>query len=116
MSSFNLGPMTLKSIFKKKETCKYPFQKKEAPAGLKGYVKNNLEACNLCTLCQKRCPVGAIIVARKDRKWVINHYQCIQCGYCISECKQDALEMVPKHPESVTKIVAEEFEIPEDKK
>ena len=116
MATFHLGPMTLKSIFAKKETCKYPFEKKEAPKGLKGYIKNNVEQCNLCTVCEKRCPVGAIKVERDDRKWIINHYQCIQCGYCVSECRQGALEMVPEHPASVTKIEAEEFEVPESKK
>ena len=60
MGGFKLGKMTLGSLFKKPETVCYPAEKKEAPAGLKGHIVNDVSVCIVCGICQRRCPCAAI--------------------------------------------------------
>jgi NADH-quinone oxidoreductase subunit F len=46
--------------------------------------------CIGCTLCSKRCPVGAI-TGEKKKKHVIDQNKCIKCGKCEESCKFSAI-------------------------
>lgn len=48
--------------------------------------------CNGCTLCVKRCPVGAIS-GEKKKPHTIDQAICIQCGVCFDVCKFDAVKI-----------------------
>ncbi len=93
MGMFHLGGMTLGSLFKKPETVCYPFEKKEAPAGLKGHIVNDMETCIFCGICQKRCPCSAITVDRASKTWEIDPFHCITCFVCVHECPKNSLSM-----------------------
>lgn len=96
MGSFKLGKMTLRSLFSKPATVRYPYEKRELenlfPA-LRGHVVNDLDACILCGMCQRVCPAGAITVDRKAGDWSIDPYSCIQCANCVHECPKKCLSM-----------------------
>lgn len=97
MGSFKLGKMTLRSLVSKPETIMYPAETRFQPEGLKGRVDNDMSACILCSICEKRCPTGAISVQKQEKTWSIDYFRCVQCGTCVRECPKHSLVMLPQY-------------------
>ncbi len=53
-------------------------------------VKNK---CKGCSLCSKKCPVGAISGVVKS-PYKIDNELCVRCGQCIENCKFGAIEIL----------------------
>jgi NADH:ubiquinone oxidoreductase subunit F (NADH-binding)/NAD-dependent dihydropyrimidine dehydrogenase PreA subunit len=51
------------------------------------------DKCTGCTLCAKKCPVGAVSGERKQAH-VIDHEECIKCDSCRAACRFAAIEKV----------------------
>lgn len=115
MGSFKLGGMTFGSLFKKPETTLYPFEKKPAPKGLKGHIHNEVENCILCSLCAKTCPCHTITVDKKNRKWAIDPFMCVQCGSCVRACPKGCLHMLPTYTAVSASQFCNVFEVPDPK-
>lgn len=113
MGSFKLGKMTLRSLFGKPETVRYPFEEPQHHEEMKGLVQCNTKDCILCGICQKRCPTNAITVNKADETWSIDRFACIQCRTCIRECPKDCLRMEPVIVKPSTQKGVETFRKPE---
>jgi formate hydrogenlyase subunit 6/NADH:ubiquinone oxidoreductase subunit I len=102
----------LKVIFKgavrKPSTRLYPFEKRASFVGSRGSLVMDIDKCTFCTLCEKKCPSGAIKVNRAERVWELNRLRCIVCGACVDVCAKKSLSLVPQHSVGV---VSKESEI-----
>ncbi len=52
----------------------------------------NEETCEMCGVCRKHCPVGAI-EGEKKKMHFIDPSKCIKCGICHEVCNFDAIEV-----------------------
>ena len=95
MGGFKLGKMTLRSLFKKPETVRYPYEEPQHPEAMKGRIGYDPADCIYCSICQKRCPTNAITVDKEAKTWTIDHFDCIQCSSCVRECPKNCLRMEP---------------------
>ncbi len=69
---------------------------KKCPAGACQALKTfriNADKCRGCSLCSRKCPVGAISGVVKS-PFVIDSSKCIKCGACKETCKFGAVEEV----------------------
>jgi NADH-quinone oxidoreductase subunit I len=103
--------ITIKHLFKKKATLKYPEVTREfAPVYRGMHVlkrdEQGRENCTACGLCAVSCPAEAITMDAAERKkgeehlyreekyaakYEINMLRCIFCGLCEEACPKDAI-------------------------
>ncbi len=95
---------TLKHLFKKPVTRKYPFEKREMAPRYRGkhYLErydDGTERCVCCGLCAASCPADAIYMEgaenengeRYAKVYEINLLRCIFCGFCEEACPEEAI-------------------------
>ncbi|MCQ2751852.1 MAG: 4Fe-4S binding protein [Coriobacteriales bacterium] len=94
MSVFSLKGTTLKSLFKKAPTRKYPFEVREPFERTCGSIKMvKIKECILCGLCEKKCPCLAITVDKSLETWSLRPFECIVCGECVDACPKNCIEI-----------------------
>ncbi len=49
------------------------------------------EKCKMCSLCSRKCPVGAITGKVREEPFKIDPDKCIKCGMCMASCKFGAI-------------------------
>lgn len=58
-----------------------------------GKPHSDPEKCVYCTLCAKKCPVGAIEVDRANKTWVLDAEKCVGCGTCADACPKKCITL-----------------------
>lgn len=86
------------SLFKRPITERYPFERKEAPARLRGRLYWDSTNCTGCGLCAKDCPAKAIemhVLDRKGKLFVMEYHadRCTFCAQCVHSCRQGCLAL-----------------------
>jgi formate hydrogenlyase subunit 6/NADH:ubiquinone oxidoreductase subunit I len=97
MSYFEMTGMALKWALRKPFTCQYPFAPRDLVPGTRGGLTFNAGSCVYCTVCAKKCPTGALVVNRAQKKWGIDRLLCISCGYCVEVCPKKSLAFEANH-------------------
>ena len=72
-------------------------EKKECPAHVcKSLMRYAIDPdkCKKCSLCARKCPVGAITGVVGKEPFVIDTDKCIKCGMCIASCKFGAISKI----------------------
>jgi NADH-quinone oxidoreductase subunit I len=103
--------ITIRHLFKKAATVKFPEKKREISAVWRGQhvLKRDdkgAERCTACGLCAVACPAEAITMTAAERKrgeehlyreekyaavYEINMLRCIFCGLCEEACPKEAI-------------------------
>ena len=47
--------------------------------------------CVYCTICAKKCPVGALEVDRANKTWKLDEDACVGCGTCAGNCPKKCI-------------------------
>lgn len=102
---------TLKHLFRRKVTIKYPEETRELSPVYRGQHtlmrdEQGRERCTACGLCALSCPAEAITMKAAERKpeekhlyreekyaeiYEINMLRCIFCGLCEEACPKEAI-------------------------
>ena len=56
----------------------------------------DMNLCDGCGACEKRCQVGAVRVSEKKQVAHVNLNCCIGCGVCVDTCTKTAISVVKK--------------------
>ncbi len=91
---------SLRNLFSRPATRRYPAEVRPRFVGSRGMIVFDVETCNYCMLCMRRCPAAAIHVSREERLWSIEHLRCIACNACVEVCNKKSLTMSnePRRP------------------
>ncbi|XME02409.1 4Fe-4S dicluster domain-containing protein [Lachnospiraceae bacterium C1.1] len=95
MSLMSFASTSLKNLFKKPVTTKYPFEPAVYPERSRGHIEIVIDDCIGCGMCVRSCPLGALRVDKIKGTWTINRFDCIACGYCVQKCPKKCLTMNP---------------------
>lgn len=97
MNSFTMTRLALNWALSKPVTTRYPFTPRAVVPGSRGLLHFNRESCVYCNFCAKKCPTGAIVVHRTNKRWTIDRLLCISCGYCVESCPKKSLTLGTEH-------------------
>ena len=97
MSRFEMTRLVLKWVVSKPVTTHYPIAPRVLIPGSRGVIEFTKTTCVYCNVCAKRCPTGAIVVQRAQKRWTIDPLLCISCGCCVEVCPKKSLHLSPAH-------------------
>ncbi|HMP88742.1 MAG TPA: 4Fe-4S dicluster domain-containing protein [Kiritimatiellia bacterium] len=102
MKPLAMTKLSLRNLFKEPVTVAYPVIPREYFPGTRGRILIEPSTCNLCVICDVRCPTKAIKVDRKGQTWTIDRLSCIQCGACVEACPRKCLTTGNQYSEPMT--------------
>lgn len=103
MLRFPFAREALTNLFSRPSTEKYPFVKKEAPAGYRGRIVFHADRCINCGMCIKVCSPGAIVRTvekQEEGDWVTMSFHldsCTFCSMCADFCTKNSIELSPDY-------------------
>jgi Pyruvate/2-oxoacid:ferredoxin oxidoreductase delta subunit len=95
-------PMTrrsLRNLFSRPATRLYPQTVRPRFEGARGQLELDVDACNFCGLCARRCPTEALCVTRDQRLVEIDDLRCLACGICVDVCAKKAMHLTTEAPQ-----------------
>ena len=106
----------ISSLFNKTACEMYPVKPARFYKNSRGSVQLDAPKCILCTLCEKRCPTGAIKVDRNAGTWEIDRTRCIVCNECVDSCRPGALIMDNQYTEPNFEKMKTKVDVPKKEK
>jgi len=111
MSYVPIFKTIINSLFRKPPTTEYPFKPMPKDPLVRGSIGIDINACILCGICVKRCPVDALKTDKTTKEWGITRHGCIVCNACVEACPKKCLhmtnELTPAADTPVTEIYAQ---------
>ncbi len=88
--------VALKNLLSLPATRRYPEETRAPFPGFRGHLALDMDSCVLCGICDRRCPCGALAVARDEKTLTIEHLRCTACGVCVDACNKHSLRLLPE--------------------
>ena len=92
--------VTMRHMLQAPVTMHYPDEKWVMPESYRGFLKVDMDACIVCDLCMKACPVDCIKIEWKREagksgkictRFEIDYQKCMYCGLCSEPCPTYAI-------------------------
>ncbi|MCD7722669.1 MAG: 4Fe-4S dicluster domain-containing protein [Clostridiales bacterium] len=112
MAFMKFAKTAMKNLFSKPATEGYPFKEREYPERSRGHIEIDIDKCIMCSMCQRKCPSGAITVDRGAQQWSIDRMACVQCANCVNSCPKSCLSIVPGYTPPAAEKVRDIFKKP----
>lgn len=109
MSFFSMTKTLFRNLFHGPYTTQYPLRPKENFERTRGKIEIDIDNCIFCSMCERRCPTGAIKVRKPDSAWSIERFSCIQCSYCVEVCPKKCLKMDNQYTAPAHEKARDEF-------
>ena len=94
---------SVRFLFQKPKTLRYPFEPKEASLRYRGFHLNDWDMCTGCGNCADICPNEAITMVKipeivpksgeKDERPELDYGRCCFCGLCVDICPPGSLRL-----------------------
>ncbi len=94
---------SVRFLFQKPKTLRYPFEPKEASLRYRGFHLNDWDSCTGCGNCADICPNEAITMVKipgiipkpgeKDERPELDYGRCCFCGLCVDICPPGSLRL-----------------------
>jgi len=94
---------SVRFLFQKPKTLRYPFEPKEACLRYRGFHLNDWDICTGCGNCADICPNEAITMVKipgivskpgeKDERPELDYGRCCFCGLCVDICPPGSLRL-----------------------
>lgn len=91
MSLLRMSARTLKNLFTRPATRRFPAVVREPFALSRGEIKIEINNCIFCGMCSRRCPSQALSVKKEELSWEIDHLRCVVCRHCVDICPKKCL-------------------------
>ena len=87
--------ITARHISEAPVTMHYPDEKWQMPEAFRGLIKCDIEACIVCDLCVKICPIDCITIdwhrepgksGKIADRFIVDYQKCMYCGLCTEPC------------------------------
>jgi ech hydrogenase subunit F len=102
---FKMTPNILRNLLVKKSTRRYPHEVRNPFEDTRGELINDMDACNLCGVCNVKCPSQCITVDKKAGLWICDPFSCVYCGVCVDACPAHSLSQRQTYRSPVTEPV-----------
>ena len=92
--------VTMRHMLEPPVTMHYPDEKWAMPDRFRGLIKVDMDACIVCDLCMKACPVKCITIewerqegktGKTATRFEVDYQKCLYCGLCTPPCPTDAI-------------------------
>ncbi len=83
---------TLKELFRRPKTVKYPYEKRDISPRVRNIHTLNRDTCQHCGICARMCPNNVLKMV--DGYPTADYRYCSFCGICLDACPTGSIQMI----------------------